>query len=644
MKFVKKILCIISAAALLTALPTVGASAASENTDFSGTRTVVFTADKSDVDNFISGGRTALDIFVRGNAPETVGCKLSADDRDLTLMLSFDFSSYDDYCAKTAELLTSVPSVLYNTEKGLFLLESHETAELLTFLSAPLAAQGCLSERQLADIFNLTVNELTVGNDTYTFKEKVSVQPEGFTARRFDFVNIETSCDSGGAYKRSISVRIDDCDEDTKKEVTKHFKSVGRVTEEEGSDCAVNLEFSAKSEKELVSKTMQALLVAVSLNETERYIDENTVEVIREEYFDTASLLNDRGRFEYTYKYPSYYGNLTAVSGNLTVNEDGLYASNQGFSSSDSDRITCRYERGFRFERVDISTDFSDIWGSITRKVRFISRTDYAAPCHDIIKAELTEKLTDGVTLNIYDKGGNRFYEFELKAWYMSDIDEFTKTVLSDDAYSEISDSLLPYGFSKGEEYIAVEGLSGNAPPPKEYTVTYKFASPYRLKMEDEALSVITLPDGSVQHTVSNHMDVGYRYNRINLLKILIFIVVLSVAAVVIGIVIKVIGKKVKSRPVKVKDTVGDVPSESVIPTETSATSASTDTSTSALPETEAESVPVPTVQPSAAEAPNESGKAEIAEVKAKFCPNCGAKLGDGDIFCEVCGTKTKDI
>ena len=98
-------------ALLLTVILVLGMlsmSAFAEETDaFAGTRSVTLTADVSYLENYFIGGRQMLDLALRKGAPQWLNYQMDVENRDISIQISFDFSSAEDYTAKLQMLMIS---------------------------------------------------------------------------------------------------------------------------------------------------------------------------------------------------------------------------------------------------------------------------------------------------------------------------------------------------------------------------------------------------------------------------------------------------------------------------------------------------------------------------------------------------------
>lgn len=378
------------------------------------------------------------------------------------------------------------------------------------------------------------------------------------------------------------------------------MSEIGKVTQDSDRADKITVEFSALSERELVSKTMTCLQAAVSLAETEKAVDETTVAVTRKEFFDTDMFLSEYGSFKYSYTYPDYYKNVSYVG------EEKPYGTEIGYGKvvvTKGNTVRFCYERGFRFDRVDIFTDYSDIFGRVTRKVRYISRVDQATAFHETIKSLLSEDLTDGVTLNIYDFDGNRYYELSKTSCIMSNIEAFAEEYT--DGYVDISDGFLPLGRSNVSETVKL-GNSKLTVMPKECTLSVKSGALGSVSFEDGRETEV-LSDKTVRCTVAPRDELEYSYRRINLLKLMLDAALLLAFFVAVMLGVKAIkmkcGRKKAENGVLNAEYTADVNGKTEDVAEI----------TEALP---------------------------VAQTK--YCELCGAEMSPTDRFCERCGNEVK--
>ena len=515
---------------------------------FSGSRCVKFNADKSDLDNFIDGGRAAFDLVLRSSTPSWLSCELSSDGRDLSLTISFTFDTFEDYSAHLTELLVSAPNLVYSAGDEMLLLEGYSAPELLNFLQTILSSMNCLKEKQLSDIFHVVFNEITVNANTHTFEQdRISIRPQNDTAVVFDSLEISTAGKKSGAYSRTITVQIDASvsGEDDVNAVRKRFKKAGKVkdTELSGAVAEISVTFDAKSQKEMTAKTMACLSAAVSVSEQQIYVDKSTVGVTRTEFFDLMELLRSEDTpFTYSFEYPSYYNSVSSEDDTVSVTETAVTSRNEAY-------ITFYYERGFAFSSVEITTDMSELFGKKARTVTLTAPVDLAVFYHDRIKEELQEHMVRGTVIDIFDEGGNRYYKLSFSSWFIKEVENFSKSVMNSPYSFDIYSSWLPFGECSLQESLTVNNLISDMAPADEITVRYSFPEIFRIMdtvYEDGNASV---SDNSVLFSIGSTDAMRLEYRGIDIVKSTVLALALLVILVVaLIVVIKIKKKRKKSK------------------------------------------------------------------------------------------------
>lgn len=466
---VKKVFSLfVSCALSLCFLCGVGFRVYAEKPCFTGTRTVVLSADKSDMENFIEGGRAAFDLTLRATSPEWLEYQIATEGLDLVLTLSFSFESEEDYAEKCRQLLTYKPTLIYSEDNGITLIESNSARDFLNYLQAVLNSETGRYEKKLNEIFFIVDNEITVNSQRYTGDERLSVYANNVSLIKFDYVEITSEQSDNCLFERKITVRTADISKSDKEELLLRFEKVGEVqTDENENSFKLSVAFEAINQGELTEKTMECLMSATAITEKQEFFNEETVVVERKEYFDLQNLLKESGGFGYSYAYPSYVSELTSTG-------EGDYIYGNTHYSSNNFEVACKYKRPFQFSKVEISTNMNNILGKTEKKVDFIVPTETAKNYHEIIKAELQRKLIDGSVFNIYDEYGERHYEIVFSSFSDEELSDFGKAVIGASYAFEYNKSLLPFGESTVKEKAEVDTDFICGIPPAEICMCYE--------------------------------------------------------------------------------------------------------------------------------------------------------------------------
>ena len=494
-----------------------------------GVRTVEFTADWSDLENFVNGGRSHFDLVLRSVLPEWASYKLRTHNRDTTLTLEFPFDSIDDYETKVATLILRTPTLVFQQDGGLLWMENCTSIDLLNFLVTELEKQGCLSERELEQIFHLSSSSITIGSECYQLEDAVNIHPSNAETIMMDQLTVHTEMAKDYSYKRTI-VAVVDLDQASSNNISgleNQFAQLGEVSinRESDEERIISVSFAAMNQAELEHKTMQCLNAPTFIAEYQVYTDNGTVNVERTEFFDLEQLLRPEGKFLYSFKLPSYCKNV----GDSTVT-----AQNTPF-------VTYSYERDIQFSTIEIQTDFTNLLGKINRTIVCTLPVDIAYNFRQTIKDAFIEHLCNGVTLDIYDENGMRYYKCSYSAWRASDIEKATATILNNtNSIFNLESSWLPLGKSMLNESFDVDSLLSGLVPADRITSSYTLSklSFFQKSMAELENAEISGQTVTFQIRSGNEITINFRY--IHVVKC---VVILLIALVTLVLLIQIIRK-----------------------------------------------------------------------------------------------------
>lgn len=517
-KFLKRVLICILALTLIVSNIVVSNVNASDNEaeEFSGRRRIVYMASKSDLDNFVDGGRAAFDLLLRKNAPKWLIYDITAKDRDVYASFEFEFTSFEDYEEKLKELLTYSPTLVKDDSSDMLLLEGHSALDLMNFLQSVLGSLNNFNDEAIEKTFEVTENVIKLNNEEYkTIGERLAIRPSGEEVVKLDELAINTYSTEKNTYSRSILVKVDDAVDLEK--VLGRFEQIGVV---EGEDILgekqIKVTFEAGTIAELSKKTMECLNVSISISEHQNYVSDEIVGVTCTEYINLAELLNEDGTYLYAFEYPKYYSNVSSDDENISAEEGKITAKN-------SSSVSYYYERGFKFSSIEIDTDLSNLLGKKARTISLVIPTDVGVYYHDLIKEWSQEQMINGTTLDIFDESGNRYYQFVFSSWFWNDITKFTQEILNGVCVLEIEEAWIPWGKNSLQEKISVGALISNTAPINEISVSYtlqEFSKVVLRETKKNANSI--LDDKTVLFQIGNGEKINFSYREISLMKCII--------------------------------------------------------------------------------------------------------------------------
>lgn len=109
----------------------IGAQAKEE--PFSGSRETKCVISQSDLNNFISGGKTSLEMLLVQTKEEWFELYSKPKGTEVELYLKYSFASYEDYKTKTEQLLGYEPITTYGEEEEAY-AENFSPRDLFHFL------------------------------------------------------------------------------------------------------------------------------------------------------------------------------------------------------------------------------------------------------------------------------------------------------------------------------------------------------------------------------------------------------------------------------------------------------------------------------------------------------------------------------
>ena len=569
--------------------------------EFAGTRALLCAIDRSDLDNFIDGGRSAFDITLRRYRPEWLKYSVSTEDREVKLNVEFSFNSYSEYVDRLGELLAYEPSIIHNSDNVLTHIENFSSLELLNFIEKRLQFSNSISELSKEQIFKIEKSTFTLNGNSYDTTDRINLRGSDNEIVAADSIQIITSCDSAGVYKRKIIVGLNSSESiDADSEIVqKQFRKTGRkpVVNTKGNTTEIEVEFEAANTNLLIQKTMLALNAPSGIFEQEEYLENDAFKVKYTEIFDTQDILKEEGSFKYEFTLPEYFKNAASeIENEISLSQDEAVT-----YSCTKPEASFYYERGLKFSSIEVATDLSDIFGRIKRKISLTAPIEAASYFHDRIKESLEKKMVNGTTLNITDSGANRIYEIAYQAWSAGEIRRITDAITDKTSTVEYNRKGLPFVRSFVSEAIDLRNIVPDSAPCNSIKIKYIF--PANSDIDTESIEKDVLINGSeLTSNVGNKINVQLEYSYINVIHTSIIIICILAVLLLAALLSIKLRKKISARRKAKHD-----------------------------PALETNTEPAGDKQESSA---------EIAEKPKYICPNCH-KIYDEEVnFCEDCGTK----
>ena len=585
----KKIIAVILTTVIIITSLSFSFGTSAEETKFSGSKKIVYSIDSSDMNNYFNGGRAAFDILLRAYAPEWLTYSIKSEGLDLAISFEYSFESYNDFCSKTSDLISSAACIEYKKEKsGVFYIEGHTAVEWLSFICSS-STTLTYDDYDFETLFKVKKNETVINGETFSGDKQIVVLPNEGEAIILKSLAISTELNDKGEYTRTIVATAKDYEKQG--DLASRFSQVGEVESNEYSTTVV---FDAYNQAELIRKTILCLYVPCTLKTNKTQLEGLNIGVVQTEEFGLDVLMSEYSNFSFEFKYPRYYRNVASNVEEIVI-EEGVVKSNS------KEPVQYYYEREFSFSALDIKTDMSGLFGKVRKSITFIAPITQVKPYHDQIKKKFENYVKKGVALNIYDIDSNRYYEFSYSSWFSDDLFKFAKSILGDSYSLDISDSWLPYGKSTITEGLKSSKVAISSVPLERITLTYVFMSGSKYQCNYSGRNVtIDEENNSLECVRGDNREIIVEYHRLHLLKNILQVVIVVILIVLIIFAVKYV-KKIKTK-LKEKPKVSEKPKK--------------------------ESKVI------------EHNKQTSLIHQKKLCPNCGSELPENAVFCGKCGIR----
>lgn len=528
-KLNKLIICLIGIFIILSSSYIVKA----EDNTFTGTRNLIIEIDESDINSYVSGGREGFELALRKSRPTWLEYTLKTQDKTITFTMNFSFSTYDEYVERLTELLGYKPAIMNEQGDKINIVEGFKSIELTNFVKNQLEAEDMLVEGNIQEFFTVNNSTLELGETKYETKEAIDTR-EKQDVILFSNVSIQTVINNISDYSREITVTVDTDEENDIKEIKERFEKIGEV--KENSKIRITVSFDANSLEELSEKTMQALNVSVLITEKQEYSTDEKMKITYEESIDNEKLLTENGSISQRITCPEIYENIekeedTAVNVNNKVITLQRRDENMIFT----------YERPITFENIKISTKIT-VYGEIERKIILQLPLENANYYKDILEEKFKNKLSKGMTLNIYDEGTMRCYSIEFKALTIDRLEKKTSEIISGKNEFEFENKFIFFLKSNIKEELEVNTIIEGTLQPSQIEVEYILPdSTNKISDQkvDEPIYKINFTKGNIEFT--------FTYNNYIVIGLVAFGIL--IVAIIVLIVVKKIKKKLNKKP-----------------------------------------------------------------------------------------------
>ena len=534
-KLNKLIICLIGIFIILSSSYIVKA----EDNTFTGTRNLIIEIDESDINSYVSGGREGFELALRKSRPTWLEYTLKTQDKTITFTMNFSFSTYDEYVERLTELLGYKPAIMNEQGDKINIVEGFKSIELTNFVKNQLEAEDMLVEGNIQEFFTVNNSTLELGETKYETKEAIDTR-EKQDVILFSNVSIQTVINNISDYSREITVTVDTDEENDIKEIKERFEKIGEV--KENSKTRITVSFDANSLEELSEKTMQALNVSVLITEKQEYSTDEKMKITYEESIDNEKLLTENGSISQRITCPEIYENIEKEE-DTAVNVNNKVITLQ----RKDENMIFTYERPITFENIKISTKIT-MYGEIERKIILQLPLENANYYKDVLEEKFKNKLSKGMTLNIYDEGTMRCYSIEFKELTIDRLEKKTSEIISGKNEFEIENKFIFFLKSNIKEELEVNTIIEGTLQPSQIEVEYILPdSTNKISDQkvDEPIYKINFTKGNIEFT--------FTYNNYIVIGLVAFGIL--IVAIIVLIVVKKIKKKLNRKPEEQQET-----------------------------------------------------------------------------------------
>lgn len=419
-KPMKKLYCFLAVIllALVLSISAAAEPALDPESRFEGSRTVCYVMDRSELENYVTGGRKTLETCFRVSRPSWLSVSYRTQETEVYLTLSFPFESFADYQAKLGELMGRDPVIYFRQEEGRSVYtEAFSAMDLLGFVRNTLEQQGLLQAYAFDRLVRFSSGEMVLNDQTYDTGRRFGINNDALDLQA-SAVSVSTLWDGSG-FSRTIRMIVadDQLGADTKDRLYARFESgLGELSSASaGSSTTYTAHFTADTMEQLMEKSILLLDVEDSVDQTAAYLDDDNVTVRFQENLDVSSLMDpDTGRYTYVLILPDEFRNI-----NLPEDTPCTAEGQQISCAVPGETVEFSYERLFAPRDVSLTLDLSSQTGRMEAVLRCTVDLSVADAYHQQVKNDLQQTLCNGQVLNIYDQEDCRVYEIRTDSWFL---------------------------------------------------------------------------------------------------------------------------------------------------------------------------------------------------------------------------------
>lgn len=185
------------------------------NKDFKGTRVITVTIEKSDLDEYVTGGMEALKQVADASIPKDMSYSVSDTEETQVMTFKIEFQDIDDYVQKVTSIISAgsnqelKPEVQYENmdtvfKKGVYFFENFTSKDLLQWYFDALSETEIVSETDQSNWASLGDSECIIAGKEYEVSSELYVDARDHCC--LDKFEVETTLHMDGTITRQFRI------------------------------------------------------------------------------------------------------------------------------------------------------------------------------------------------------------------------------------------------------------------------------------------------------------------------------------------------------------------------------------------------------------------------------------------------------
>lgn len=183
--------------------------------EFKGARIIDVTIEKSDLDEYVTGGEEALKQVADANIPKEMTYSVSSGEENTVMTFQVEFEDVDDYAGKVKSIISAgsnkeiKPEIQYENmdtffKKGVYFRENFNSEDLLQWYFDALNEAQIISESDQSNWASLGDSQCIIDGKEYEVYSELSVDEQDYCC--LDTLEVETTLNIDGTIARKFHI------------------------------------------------------------------------------------------------------------------------------------------------------------------------------------------------------------------------------------------------------------------------------------------------------------------------------------------------------------------------------------------------------------------------------------------------------